>query len=719
MSKGILAAILFLHMGMAPPAGRAAAAPSAGDRLLAAERRTRAEELRALVTSIREFDDGLIATGRDNGARHARVNRLIGITGGRTAAAFESTAVLVSLLDELARDPDIAASKLRADLSRARAAALQHLVTRIPETRLPVADDLGAMTALLAEAAGETGEQTPRPPIPDFSGVSFGDAPRLLETPASGSVPVPGSGSVTFHFLPGSRYVLSGDGHDLYVVDLEQDGAAERIAAAAAVPAPTVSASGEYVAVAVGARGGTEVRLLRRLTNAEPRTVLTAARVDTMAFDPRRLTLAVLADGRLELVDAAGGDARRVTDGAAPASSLAWSPDGRHVALLTPGPDGQTVRALVFDALSGSAVLDETFAGYRPRWYADSRSLTALAFSGAADDVELLLERRTVDGPEHDRIPLFRLGAGSSVSGPAWSPDGRRCAVRIDGSPQGFRVDGFAGSLFLHERSVVRTVAFPVPDSVRYDPPAAGLPEFAWHPSGRWCAARQDYREGGGLFLHDTWSGDAIRLGQVTASRPAFSPDGHRALWIERAVSGERFVFRDLNPVTENLPRSRTEAAGGAMALAAGRFEEAVTAFRNAARLEPGDARLLQGLGRAWIGLAFDGRFPAWNAAALETAVRVFARAVERDATSADIRVDFLDASGRLAWIQGKLESRLLVASARDRLATTPPAGEGPRRRHFATIRDDLVEAILWDPDNEYARILLDGVLARYPAGTP
>jgi len=709
-----LAAVIAVSAAAAQPGS------TAGDRLVASETTARVAAVHDLVNALTKFDDALITIGKDDLARHRRINRLIAVDHDWNGTGFDSTAVLAAVLDDLENDPVLAGSPLITDIRRARAFALERLVALLGSGRLPAADDRLAMRRLFDEASRPDSASIPSVnpghPLPP----ARGHTAFLLEADRFASVPVPGAGSRTFLFLPGSQRVLSGDGTHLFVVDLV-GGGAENIAEADAEPPPVISSSGEYIAFAVTAGDAREIRLLRRGDGSAPRMILSGRSVDGMAFAPRGLRLAAVVDGRLVLRDAGDGTVRSPGEnagdsgpGAAGPGSPVWSPDGTRVALIGWTSSGWPVS--VFDALTGREIESMIHVGARPVWYADSRTLTSLAFTTSGD------------GEPH-RAPVFDV-RDTQVTGPAWSPDGRWAACRLSGDPvrggwppalriESAAMGGLAGSAFLDARSLVRISAFPVPDSARFDPPTETLPEFAWHPSGRWYAARQDYTQGGGLWLFDTITGDAVPLGGPSASRPAFSPGGDRVLWLENTPAGERFAFRDLRTAHANLPRSRTFAAEGQRALSDGRFEDAARDFRNAARLAPDNARALQGLGRSLMGSAFRGAMTPDRAADLEAAVRAFWRAAESDPDAQDIRIDFLDASARMALVFGWTRSGRLVDEAMSRLKAPPPVGDTALRRRALEARAALLEAVLLDPDNAFARTLLDGVIARYGDLTP
>jgi eukaryotic-like serine/threonine-protein kinase len=117
-------------------------------------------------------------------------------------------------------------------------------------------------------------------------------------------------------------------------------------------------------------------------------------------------------------------DIRRLTSDPAMESNPTWSPDGRQIAFLRARPEGATIQLV--SALGGA---DRKLSDFRGadwlRWSRDGHWLAAgRAANVAGQPAGIYL----IPPDGGDSRPLIVPSAGRALSGPAFSPDGRRLA---------------------------------------------------------------------------------------------------------------------------------------------------------------------------------------------------------------------------------------------------------------------------------------------------
>ena len=136
-------------------------------------------------------------------------------------------------------------------------------------------------------------------------------------------------------------------------------------------------------------------------------------------------------DQQIYVMDADGGNVRRVTDDPFAASSPAWSPDGHS--LVYTYSDLASFRALrVVDIATGVGrrLTNENGERYSPEWSWDGKHIAYATWDDA-------LNERHVEVTTVDRKDVWRVAKGS---GPAWTPDGD---ISFSGS-QGFNHSNIA-----------------------------------------------------------------------------------------------------------------------------------------------------------------------------------------------------------------------------------------------------------------------------------
>jgi TolB protein len=180
---------------------------------------------------------------------------------------------------------------------------------------------------------------------------------------------------------------------------------------------PAWSPDGRRIAWAAERAGDLEVWVMDA-TGAHPRRLTRDGGAHPRwSPDGRRLVYVNPTDGALDVVDADGGRPRRLTPRPASAgpSGPAWSPDGRRIAFV--GADG---RLYVVAARGGAArrVTAPGRTGAFPAWSSSGRGL---AFLDARTGALLAWDARA---GQARRLVAHTDG----MSPPAWSPDGARVA---------------------------------------------------------------------------------------------------------------------------------------------------------------------------------------------------------------------------------------------------------------------------------------------------
>ncbi len=244
---------------------------------------------------------------------------------------------------------------------------------------------------------------------------------------------LPDRGSVAV--APDWSTVATVDGADVVLEDLdsgdtvvELTGLADgEVTDGSSVTAVSYSPDGSRVAAAALAGDRGVVMVWAVDDGSEVATFETGTEVHTLAFSPDGAHVAVSGNGPVEVHDLDGGDAETLRSGEG--GTVAWSPDGRM--LLGPGANDQPV---VWDTESWRQVTELVIPDLREAAFAPDSTAVAVT----------TLRATTVALWDIDGDAAVHLGAHSTAPGAvAWSPDGTSLySVSAEDGVRGWDADG-------------------------------------------------------------------------------------------------------------------------------------------------------------------------------------------------------------------------------------------------------------------------------------
>lgn len=133
----------------------------------------------------------------------------------------------------------------------------------------------------------------------------------------------------------------------------------------------------------------------------------------------------------LYIMNTAGGELQRLTDGRSPA----WSPDGRRIVYVSGRGDDSTIKMIDFERKNRTGLSNNNIAGITPAWSPDGQKIAFSSNRTGNDEIYLM----NAAGTQPKRLTFNSVPDHS----PNWSPNGafitfeqkeKICIIRADGT---------------------------------------------------------------------------------------------------------------------------------------------------------------------------------------------------------------------------------------------------------------------------------------------
>ncbi len=222
--------------------------------------------------------------------------------------------------------------------------------------------------------------------------------------------------------------------------------------------------------------------------------------------DGRKIALASNRDGNYEIyvINIGGANAVRLTNNNAADTQPAWSPDGKKIAFVSDREGSQTIYIMNADGGSEKRILNNPAGEQQPSWSPDGKRI---AFAGNRGDGNMEIYAVDVDGSNPTRLAYSE---SASYLDPSWSPDGKKIAFESasDAGREIYVMDA-------NGSNVTRLTDNSYDDG-----------EHAWSPDGSKIAFISDRDGNPEIYVMNADGSEQTRLTdtEISESQPSWSP---------------------------------------------------------------------------------------------------------------------------------------------------------------------------------------------------
>lgn len=227
---------------------------------------------------------------------------------------------------------------------------------------------------------------------------------------------------------------------------------------------------------------------------------------------------------QIVVIGADGTGRRRLTTGAEPSMTPAWSPDGRRLAFVRQTGNDAQIYVMRADGGAEQALTAGVGRAASPAWSPDGRQIVFTVTKNGISRIALL---RSDGSGRRDLAPSH-----SDQRAPAWSPDGQLIAF-LSRAGAGY----FELYVIGEDGRNLRQVPTPVP-SLQPD-----VTEFTWLPDGRLAYTNRSGLAQEGLTVTTVSGAEHRYLG--SGSSPAWSPDGRQLAFVVSHAGAPEIYVRD------------------------------------------------------------------------------------------------------------------------------------------------------------------------------